>query len=139
MPEKISMTIIRRRLHSMVYFYKIVANKIVLTHNHMLRRVDFVKKRICNTMVQTKWFIQMNASSHRMVTIHQEHGQRIQPTNHGKDYSVVVQLWSVAVFLVLFQRLLKPQCSSLSQTTHSFWIGRHIVQICLQSKTFGLF
>jgi len=45
---KISTTTIRRRLHSMGYCYKTVADKIVLTHNQMIRRVDNVKKWICN-------------------------------------------------------------------------------------------
>ena len=37
-----------RRLYSMGYRYKTVANKIVLTHNQMMRIVDIVKKWICN-------------------------------------------------------------------------------------------
>ena len=41
--EKILTTTIRRRLHSMGHRYKTVANKIVLTHNQMMRRVDIVK------------------------------------------------------------------------------------------------
>jgi len=42
------MTAIRRRLHSMEYRYKIVANKIILIHNQMIRKVDIVKKWIWN-------------------------------------------------------------------------------------------
>ena len=76
MPEKISTTTIRRRLHSMEYCYKTVPNKIFLTHNQMMRRVHIVKNGFAIKSILTKRFTQMNASLHWMVTIPQAHGQK---------------------------------------------------------------
>jgi len=39
----------------------------------------------------------------------------------------------------LYIMLAKLQCHSLRQTAYRFWIGRHVVQICLKSRTFGVF
>ena len=61
----------------MGYQYKTVVNEIVLTHNQMMRRVDIVKNGFAIKSIWTKWVIQMNVSSHWMITIPQEHGQRI--------------------------------------------------------------